>query len=115
MLGLYCCVQPFSSCGEQGLFFVHGLLIAVASGCIAQALGAWASVVVVHRLGSCGTWASLLLGIRYLPRSRIEPVTPALADGFSTTRSPGKPEDSSYKWSVQQGFIFFLVWYIYFL
>ena len=32
-LGLRCCVLAFSSCGEQGLFFVavHGLLIAVAS------------------------------------------------------------------------------------
>ena len=33
MLGLYCCMWAFSSCGEQGLLFVavHGLLIAVAS------------------------------------------------------------------------------------
>ena len=32
-LGLRCCVQAFSSCGEQGLLFVavHGLLIVVAS------------------------------------------------------------------------------------
>ena len=32
-LGLRCCVQGFSSCGEQGLLFVAvcGLLIAVAS------------------------------------------------------------------------------------
>ena len=32
-LGLRCCAQAFSSCGEQGLLFavVHGLLIAVAS------------------------------------------------------------------------------------
>ena len=32
-LGLHCCVQAFSSCGERGLLFVavHGLLIAVAS------------------------------------------------------------------------------------
>ena len=40
VLGLRCCVQAFSSCGERGLLFVavrglliavHGLLIAVAS------------------------------------------------------------------------------------
>ena len=33
MLDLLCCVQAFSSCGEQGLLFVAvcGLLIAVAS------------------------------------------------------------------------------------
>ena len=32
-LGLHCCVQAFSICGEWGLLFVavHGLLIAVAS------------------------------------------------------------------------------------
>ena len=32
-LGLRCCVQAFSSCGEQGLLFVavHRLLIVVAS------------------------------------------------------------------------------------
>ena len=32
-LGLRCCAQAFSSCGERGLFFVavHGLLIVVAS------------------------------------------------------------------------------------
>ena len=31
-LGLHCCTQAFSSCGELGLLFVvvHGLLIAVA-------------------------------------------------------------------------------------
>ena len=33
VLGLRCCVQAFSSCGERGLLFivVHRLLIAVAS------------------------------------------------------------------------------------
>ena len=32
-LGLRCCAQALSSCGEQGLLFVavHGLLIVVAS------------------------------------------------------------------------------------
>ena len=32
-LGLRCCVQAFSSCGEQGLLFAaeRGLLMAVAS------------------------------------------------------------------------------------
>ena len=32
-LGLRCCMQAFSSCGEQGLLFVvvRGLLIAVVS------------------------------------------------------------------------------------
>ena len=43
-LGLHCCVQAFSSCGEQGLLFVvvHGLLIVVSS------------VVAEHGLEVCG-------------------------------------------------------------
>ena len=43
VLGLCCCVQAFSSCGEQGLLFIaaRGLLIAVAS------------LVVEHRLQAC--------------------------------------------------------------
>ena len=54
-LGLRCCAQAFSSCGEQGLLFiaVHGFLIAVASlvaCCGAQALGMRALVVVARRL-----------------------------------------------------------------
>ena len=56
VLGLCCCAQAFSSCGERGLLFVvvRGLLIAVASRC-----GAWAqaSVVVARRLSSCGSRA----------------------------------------------------------
>ena len=56
----------FSSCGEQGLLLVAvrrlwagaaWLLIAVASRCRAQALGARALVVAAHRLSSCGLWA----------------------------------------------------------
>ena len=42
-LGLRCCAQAFSSCGERGPLFVtvHRLLIAVAS------------LVVGHRLQAC--------------------------------------------------------------
>ena len=58
---------------------VHGLLIAVAS------------LVVEHRLESCGTWAQLLHGLWNLPGSGIKPVAPALAGGFFTTELPGKP------------------------
>ena len=53
VLGLRCCVQAFSSCGEWGRLFVVvcGLLIAVAS-LVAEprALGAQASVVVARGL-----------------------------------------------------------------
>ena len=58
-LGLCCCVQAFSSCGERGLLFIAvcGLLIAVASRCGAEAVGVRASVVVARGLNSCGSWA----------------------------------------------------------
>ena len=40
VLGLHCCAQAFSSCGEQGLLFVvvRGLLIAVASPVVEHGL-----------------------------------------------------------------------------
>ena len=58
VLGLRCCVQAFSSCGEHGLLFdvVCGLLIVVASLCYrALALGTRASVVLACGLSSCGS------------------------------------------------------------
>ena len=56
-LGLCCCLQAFSSCSKWGLLFscleARRLLIAGASLVAEHELyGAWASVVVVHRL-SC--------------------------------------------------------------
>ena len=50
VLDLYCFIQAFSSCNEQGLLFiaVHRFLIAVASRCRAQGLDVRTSVVVVH-------------------------------------------------------------------
>ena len=58
-----------------------GLLIAVAS------------LVVEHRhvgFSSCGARAQLLRGMWDLPRPGLEPVSPALAGGFSTTAPPRK-------------------------
>ena len=60
MLGLRCCAQAFSSCGEPGLLFVAvrvllsavASLVAVASRCGAWALGARASVVAARGLSS---------------------------------------------------------------
>ena len=59
-LGLCCCMWAFSSYSEQGLLLiaVPGLHTVVTFFCCrAQALGTWASVVVVHRLNcsaACG-------------------------------------------------------------
>ena len=73
------------------------------SCCGTWALGAWASVVVApgfsscglwaleHRLSICGTQAQLLHGMWDLPGPGLEPMSPELACGFSTTAPPGKP------------------------
>ena len=73
------------------------------SCCGARALGARASLVVVHRLSSCGSRAierrlsscgaraQLLCGMWDLPRPGRESVCPALAGGFLTTAPRGKP------------------------
>ena len=75
----------------------------VFSCCRVWALGARASVVVAHGLSSCGSRAlerrlsscdaraQLLRGMWDLPGPGLEPVSPALADGFLTTAPPGKP------------------------
>ena len=44
-----------------------------------------------RRLSSCGSQAQLLRGMWDLPRPGLEPMSPALAGGFSTTAPPGKP------------------------
>ena len=74
VLDLRCCAQAFSSCGKLRLLLVvvHGLLTVVAS------------LVAEYRLQ--GTWDS----VWDLPGPRTEPVSPALASGFLTTRAPGK-------------------------
>ena len=68
----------------------------------AQALVSWTSVAAAHglsscgsralehRLSGCGAQAYLLCGMRDLPGSGIEPVSPALAGSFFTTEPPGK-------------------------
>ena len=75
------------------------------SCCRAQALGAWASVVVARglsscgsralerRLSSCGARAQLLRGMWDLPRPGLEPVSAALAGGFLSTAPPGQSRD----------------------
>ena len=77
-------------------------LVAGSSGfsfCRAQVAGLWASVFAAcgleHRLkcglSSCGAGASLPHGMWHLPGAGMEPVSLALAGGFLTTGSPGKP------------------------
>ena len=85
-LGLHCCAQAFSSCSERGPLFimVHGPLT-IAASLVAE------HRLQMHRLSSCGSRAQLLHGMWDLPRPGLEPMSPALAGGFSTTEPPGKP------------------------
>ena len=86
VLGLCFCARAFSSCGKRGPLFiaVRGPLTIVASLVAEHRLQ-------IRRLSSCGSWAQLLRGMWDLPRPGLEPMSPALAGGFSTTAPPGKP------------------------
>ena len=84
--GLRCCARAFSSCGERGL-----LCGARASVVVARGLSSCSSRALEHRLSSCGARAELLCGMWDLPGPGLEPVSPALAGGFSTTVPPGNP------------------------
>ena len=85
VLGLRFCARAFSSCGKWGPLFIA----------VRGPLTVGASLVVEHRLqtrrlSSCGSRAYLLRGMWDLPRPGLEPVSPALAGGFSTAAPPGK-------------------------
>ena len=86
MLGLHFRARAFPSCGKWGPPFiaVHGPLTIVASLAAEHRLQ-------TRRLSSCGSRAQSLRGTWGLPRPGLEPVSPALAGGFSTTAPPGKP------------------------
>ena len=86
VLGLRFCARAFSSCGKRGPLFiaVHGPLIIAASPVAEHRLQ-------TRRLSSCGSRAQPLHGMWDPPRPGLEPVSPALAGGFSTAAPPGKP------------------------
>ena len=86
VLGLRFCATAFSSCGEQGPLFiaVHGPVTVAASLVAEHRLQA-------RRLSNCGSRVQLLRGMWDLPRPGLEPMSPALAGGFSTIAPPGKP------------------------
>ena len=75
VLALRCCLRVFSGCSGWASH-CNGF-----SCCRTQALG----------LNSCGAWAQLLCGMWDLLGSGIKRLYSALAGGFFTTRSPGKP------------------------
>ena len=86
--------RAFSSCGKWGPLFivVRGpLFIAVRKPFTIAAPPVAGHRLQTRRLSSCGSWAQPLRGMWDLPRPGLEPVSPALAGGFSTTAPPGKP------------------------
>ena len=96
VMGLCCCMGS----SLQGLVFCCSVQPSHCGGfsrCGAQALGAWASVVAVCRLWSSGlvVVGLVALGPVGSSQTRIEPESPALQGGLSTTRPPGKPKEVS--------------------
>ena len=91
VLGLRFCARAFSSCGKWGPLF-----IAVRRPPTAAASPIAEHRLQTRRLSSCGSRAQLLRGMWDLPRPGLEPVSPALAGGLSTTAPPGKPTCSSF-------------------
>ena len=87
VLGLRFCARAFSSCGKRGPLFiaVHGPLT-IAASLVAE------HRLQTRRLSNRGSRAQLLHGMWDLPRPGLEPVSPALAGGLSTTAPPGKPK-----------------------
>ena len=84
----------FSSFGEWRLLFVavSRLLAAAAFLVVKHGLDSTpASAVAVPELWSTGSTAVVLRSMWDLPRSEIEPASPATASGFFTTEPPGKP------------------------
>ena len=96
--GSRCCSPAFFSCGEQGLLSSCCVRTSQCHGfcCRAPALGTWASAIVAHQCGSCGTWAEVSLGMRNLPGLRIKPVCPALAGSLSLNHQ-GNPQNDLLK------------------
>ena len=86
VLGLRFCARASSSCGKRGPLFiaVRGPLT-IAASLVAE------HRLQTRRLSNCGSRTQLLCGMWDPPRPGLEPVSPALAGGFSTTAPPGKP------------------------
>ena len=87
LLGLRFCARAFSSCGKRGpLFIMVRVPLIIAASLVAE------HRLQTRRLSNCGSRAQLLRSMWDLPRPGVEPVSPALADRFSTTAPPGKPQ-----------------------
>ena len=86
VLGLRFCARAFSSCGKRWPLFiaVRGPLT-IAASLVAE------HRLQTRRLSNCGSRVQLLRSMWDPPRPGLEPVSPALAGGLSTTAPPEKP------------------------
>ena len=63
---------------------------------VARGLSSCGSRALERSLSSCGPRAQLLRSMWTLPRSGLEPVSPALAGRFLTTAPPGKSQNNGF-------------------
>ena len=107
MLGNHCCVgfSLVAARGSSSLVTVHGFLIAVAwPGTLrypgfevaTRGFSSWGSWALQHRLNSVAHGFWLFQGIWDLPRSGIDPMSPALTGRFFT-EPPRKPWTWNFK------------------
>ena len=73
-------------------FSLRRLLLLWSTGSRRAGFSSCGSWALERRLSTCGARAQLLRGMWDLPRPGLEPVSPALAGGFPTNASPGKPQ-----------------------
>ena len=78
-------------------FSLRWLLLLYGTGCRHAGFSSCGSWALESRLGSCGARTWLFCGMWDLPGPGIEPMSPALAGGFSTTAPQGKPSPSFLK------------------
>ena len=92
VLGLRFCARAFSSRGKRGpLFITMRGPLTIAASLVAE------HRLQTRRLSNCGSRAQLLRGMWDPPRPGLEPVSPALAGGLSTTAPPGKPANGVFE------------------
>ena len=90
VLGLRFCARALSSCGKRGpLFIAVRRPVTIAASIVAE------HRLQTRRLSNCDSRAQLLRGMWDPPRPGLEPVSPALAGGLSTTAPPGKPPNGN--------------------
>ena len=90
-------------------FLLRWLLLLLSVGSRARVLSSCSSWALEHRIDSWGPQAELLQGMWGLPRSGIEPTSPALAGRLFTPKPRGKPWNTL-EWRLLTYPVWFLLW-----